>query len=93
MKIVQTVTTFYMSATPRPGTEDAFEECIRRLAAKGTAEGARFSIIELTRTSAALRGEMPAAECPDCPEELATYLEDRLDCMEDIHLDLDVHII
>jgi hypothetical protein len=90
---VQTLTTFYMSATPRPAAEDAFEECIRRLADRGTAGGARFAIIELTRASAALRGEMQAAECPDCPEELATYLESRLDCMEGIRLDLDVHIV
>ena len=90
---MQTLTTFYMSATPRTGAEDAFEECIRRLADKVAAGGARFAIIELTRTNAVLRGEMPATECPDCPEELATYLESHLDWLEGIHLDLDVHIV
>ncbi|MFD1210678.1 hypothetical protein ACFQ36_01305 [Arthrobacter sp. GCM10027362] len=84
--------TFYIAATPRPGTEHVFEDCIRRLAARGTVDGVRFSVLELAGTSAALRGEMPQEECPQCPEALATYLEDQLVAREGIYVDLDVNI-
>jgi hypothetical protein len=86
------LTTFYMAATPRPGTEGAFEEGIRRLADCGTIDGVRLSVIDLTGTSAALRGQMPETECPECPEALATYLEDQLASREGVHVDLDVSI-
>ncbi|NKX52137.1 hypothetical protein HER39_16495 [Arthrobacter deserti] len=86
------MTTFYMAATPRPGSEDLFEAAIRRLAERGTVDGVRFSVLEATEASAALRGEMPQAECPESPEALATYLEDQLVAREGIYLNLDVNI-
>jgi hypothetical protein len=89
---MQLVTTFYMAAAPRPGTEDMFRESIRRLAERGTVDGVRFFVLETADTSAALRGEMPQGECPQSPEALATYLEDQLVARAGICLDLDVHI-
>ncbi|NKX54446.1 hypothetical protein [Arthrobacter mobilis] len=89
---METLATFYAAATPRTGTEDVFEKCIRQLADRETVDGVRFSILEVTPVSAALRGEMPLAECPECPEALATYLEDQLVSREGIYLNLDVNI-
>jgi hypothetical protein len=89
---LQLLTTFYIAATPRPGTEDVFEDSIRRLADRGTVDGVRFSLLEINAGNAALRGEMPQDACPGAPEALATYLEDQLVCREGIYLDLDVNI-
>jgi hypothetical protein len=89
---VQLLTTFYMAAAPRPGTEDSFRDSIRRLAECGTVDGVRFFVLETADTRAALRGEMPQDECPQSPEALATYLEDQLAARAGIYLDLDVNI-
>jgi hypothetical protein len=89
---VQLLTTFYIAAAPRPGTEDFFRDSIRRLAERETIDGVRFSVLEAADTGAALRGEMPQRACPQSPEALATYLEDQLAARAGIYLNLDVNI-
>jgi hypothetical protein len=89
---VQLLATVYVAATPRPGTEEAFADSIRRLAGRGNVDGVRFSVLEATGDTAALRGEMPQDQCPEAPEALATYLEDQLVAREGIYLNLDVSI-
>jgi hypothetical protein len=83
---------FYAAATPRPGTEKIFEQCLHRLAARRMVDGVRISVLEIAGTSAVLCGELPRDRCPKRPEALATYLEDQLIVREGVYVSLDVNL-
>jgi hypothetical protein len=85
--------TFYAAATPRPGAEGAFRRAVERLAGQEKIDGVQFDVLEIAGTSAALRGHIRRAECPQAPEALATYLEDQLAAREGIQLNLDVTLV
>lgn len=83
---------FYAAATPRPGTEGAFEQSLHRLAGRRMVDGVRFSVLEIAARRAVLCGELPRDRCPTRPEALATYLEDQLIVRVGVYVDLDVNI-
>ncbi|MFD1213995.1 hypothetical protein ACFQ36_18320 [Arthrobacter sp. GCM10027362] len=83
---------FYAAATPRPGTEEAFEQSLHRLAGRRTVDGVRLSVLEIEDSRAVLCGEMPKDRCPTRPEALATYLEDQLIVRVGVYVNLDVNI-
>ena len=83
---------FYASATPRPGTEAAFEQSLHRLAGRRTVDGVRYSVLEIAGSSAVLCGELPEDRCPKRPDALAAYLEEQLIIRAGIYLDLEVNI-
>ena len=82
---------FTVKAAPREGGEQIFRTSIDRIVASGVG-GAVFNVVEVTDSSAVLRGEMVTDARMATDHGLAEYLDDALVSKEGIKLDLDAQI-